>query len=125
MSQTFSETFRALARVALALCVLAVAVLAFAPLQETPLLSYDKGNHILAFFVMAWLADLSWPGRRYALARWSWLLSYGLLIEVIQRELPLRHFSWLDVSADVLGIALYCVTRTAFKRYRSTDRSEA
>lgn len=112
-------TLRTLARTALALCVLAVAVLAFAPLQEPlPVLTYDKGNHLLAFAVMAWLADLSWPGRRYALARWSWLLSYGLLIEVIQRELPFRHFSWLDVTADALGIALYCVARATFMRYR-------
>lgn len=114
-----SATFRALARIALAICVLAVAVLAFAPLQEQPpLLTYDKANHVLAFVVMAWLADLSWPRREHALARLTWLLSYAVLIEVIQRELPLRHFSWLDVAADALGIALYCVASAVFRRYR-------
>lgn len=106
------NAIRPLARAALALCVLAVAYLAFAPLEEPPGLSYDKGNHLLAFFVMAWLADLGWPGQRHELARWGWLIAYGLLIELIQSLLPFREFSLFDWAADAMGIALYALLRT-------------
>lgn len=98
-------------RLAFGLCAIAVAYLAFAPLQAPPVFSWDKGNHVLAFFVMAWLADAGWPGTRYALPRWGLLLAYGLVIEIVQRELPMRHFSWLDFAADGLGISIYLIVR--------------
>jgi VanZ family protein len=94
-------------RGALAVCVLAVAWLAFAPLAEPPLLSWDKSNHLLAFGVMAWLADAGWPERRLAAVRWGLLLGYGVLIELVQSALPTRHFSLLDIVADAAGILLY------------------
>ncbi|MBK1722613.1 VanZ family protein [Thiocystis violacea] len=113
------DSLRSLSRIALATCVLAVAYLAFAPLEEPVLFSYDKGNHLLAFAVMAWLADMGWSGRRYALARWGWLLGYGLLIELVQHQLPFREFSWLDFAADALGIAAYGAARTISARLLS------
>ncbi|WP_164655520.1 VanZ family protein [Thiorhodococcus mannitoliphagus] len=113
-----AESLRPVFKLALAVCVIAVAYLAFAPLETPPLFTYDKSNHLLAFFVMAWLADMSWPGRRYALSRWGWLLAYGMLIELVQRELPLREFSLLDFAADALGIGLYSIGRAALNRFR-------
>ncbi|MBK1716133.1 hypothetical protein CKO27_00420 [Thiocystis violacea] len=91
--------------------MLAVAYLAFAPLTEPVGFSYDKFNHLFAFAVMAWLADGGWPGPRQAWARWGMLLGYGLLIELVQRELPFRQFSWLDVMADAAGIAVYVAAK--------------
>lgn len=112
-----TETFRSLSKIALALSVLGVAYFAFAPLSEPPLFSYDKGNHLFAFAVMAFLADMSWPGRRYMPARWGWLLAYGLLIELVQRELPFRDFSMLDFVADAMGIGLYALLRALTLRW--------
>ncbi|NEV61228.1 VanZ family protein [Thiorhodococcus minor] len=120
-----SRLFRPLAKTALAICVLAVAYLAFAPLETPPGFSYDKGNHLLAFFVMAWLADIGWPGRRYELPRWRWLLAYGLLIELVQRGLPFREFSSLDLLADALGIGLYVLLRLAAERLWLKGRGES
>ena len=94
-------------RVAFGVCAVAVAYFAFAPLEAPPVFSWDKANHVLAFFVMAWLADAGWPERRWKLARWGLLLAYGLAIEVIQQVLPLRYFSWLDLVADGVGILAY------------------
>jgi VanZ family protein len=112
-------------RAGLWVCVLAVAWLAFAPLTEPPPgLSWDKGNHALAFFVMAWLADGGYPGRSRALARWGLLLGYGLLIELVQRLLPFREFSLLDWSADALGILLYVGVRAMIGRLGWTPRAD-
>jgi len=105
-------------RIGLWCCVLAVAWLAFAPLQAPVGFSYDKSNHLLAFFVMATLADGGWPGRRHAPARIALLLGYGLLIELIQRELPYREFSLFDLAADALGILLYQVGKAGVTRLR-------
>jgi VanZ family protein len=46
------------------------------------------------------------------------LLGYGLLIELIQRELPYREFSLFDLAADALGILLYQVGKAAAARLR-------
>lgn len=104
-------------RAALAVCVLAVAWLAFAPLEESPGFSWDKSNHLLAFFIMAGLADGAYPGRAGAWRRWGLLLLYGLIIELVQRHLPLRYFSWLDLFADGVGILLYIASRALLSRW--------
>ena len=84
-----------------------VAWLAFAPLAEPAGLSWDKANHVLAFFIMAALASASYPGRDRELPRWGLLLGYGLVIELVQWQLPYRELSWLDLIANGLGVLLY------------------
>lgn len=101
-----SDLLRGASRLALVFCVLGVSYLAFAPLTGPPLFSYDKSNHLFAFVVLAWLVDLSWPNRPLAV-RWGLLLGYGMLIELVQSQLPYREFSLLDLVADGLGILCY------------------
>jgi hypothetical protein len=109
-------------RIGLFACALAVALLALIPLSETPLTSYDKINHILAFAVLAWLADGAYPGPESAPRRIGLLLLYGLLIEAVQHQLPYRQFSWLDLGADALGVAGYTgVAMLAAKASRTAD----
>jgi len=93
-------------RLALLVCVLVIAYLAFAPLKQLPGTN-DKFDHFLAFGVLAWLADRSYPGRRLQPYRWTFLLGYGLMIELIQGLLPFRDCSLLDFAADASGIAGY------------------
>ncbi|EGV18859.1 VanZ family protein [Thiocapsa marina] len=88
-------------------CVLVVAWLAFAPFAEPAGFTWDKANHVLAFFVMAALADGGYPGRNRELPRWGLLLGYGLVIELVQWQLPYRELSWLDLVANVVGVLLY------------------
>lgn len=64
----------------------------------------DKLNHVAAFFVLAFLADYSFPETKNRWALIFSLLGYGISIEVIQFFLPWRMFSVLDVAADALGI---------------------
>lgn len=108
---------RRLSRVALWVCVAVVAYLAFTPSADPPGTSWDKANHLLAFAVMAGLADIGWPARGQAAWRWGLLLGYGLLIETVQLLLPLRHFSFLDLVADGLGVLLYMGVRAFWRRW--------
>jgi VanZ family protein len=87
--------------------MLAIAYLAFAPLAEPPGLGWDKSNHLLAFFALAALADVGWPGARARPWRLGLVLSYGLFIELVQAGLDYRQGSVLDFAADVLGVALW------------------
>ena len=97
-------------RLALAGGLLAILYLALTPAESAPAgLGYDKANHLLAFLVLAWLADNGWPGRAQAWKRWGWLLCYGLFIELVQHELPTREASGFDLLADGFGLALYAV----------------
>jgi VanZ family protein len=98
-------------RVGLYAYVAAIAVLAFYPLEATPVTGNDKLNHVLAFFVLAGLADRAYPGASGRPAWWSLLLGYGFLIEMVQHFLPYRHFGWADLGADALGILLLVFAR--------------
>lgn len=68
------------------------------------LVSVDKVAHFLAFFVLAmWFAGLYQRQRYWRVA--IGLLAFGILIEVCQRAVGYRSAEWLDVLADMLGIA--------------------
>ena len=75
----------------------------------------DKVNHILAFYVLGFLADFSFPVKRFGLSKVLPVLGYGLLIEVIQYFLPYRSFSLYDLAADAAGLAVYWVSLPALK----------
>jgi VanZ family protein len=102
------ERIRLAFRLALLVCVLAIAYFAFAPPSQAPGTRFDKLNHILAFAVLAWLADMAYPGRQ-TLGRWTFLLGYGLMIEVVQGFLPYRDLSLLDFAANAAGILCYSI----------------
>ena len=99
--------FRRAFQLALWGCVLVVAWLAFAPLMEPAGFSWDKANHLLAFCLMAALADAGYPGRDREWPRWGLLLGYGLVIELVQWPLPYRELSGLDLVANLVGVLLY------------------
>jgi VanZ family protein len=75
----------------------------------------DKVSHILAFYVLCFLEDFSFPRDRFNIFKVISLLGYGLLIEIIQYFLPYRTFSLLDFGADVIGIAIYWLSLPALR----------
>jgi VanZ family protein len=75
----------------------------------------DKVNHILAFYVLGFLTDFSFPWKRFGLSKVLPLLGFGLLIEVIQYFLPYRSFSFYDLAADATGLAVYWFSLPALK----------
>ena len=116
------QGYRSAFRLALVVTVLAIAYLAFAPLDEPPVTSNDKLNHFLAFLVLAWLADRSFPAFYPKALVWGPLLGYGLLIELVQSFLPFRESSVVDFVADAVGILSYFLV---FELLRATRSAKA
>lgn len=91
---------------------LALAVATWFALNPDPValpegISMDKLAHLAAYIVLAFLVDASWPERGFDLHKWTFLLVYGLVIELIQSQIPNRMFSIADLVANAAGIALY------------------
>jgi VanZ family protein len=107
----------ALSRIILIVALIVITYLALTP--KTHLLVEaigDKIKHIIAFFVLAWLCDTSFPKSTFSLAKICFLLGYGLFLELWQYYLPYREFSILDMLADCLGLFLYMILRPLMMR---------
>lgn len=88
------------------LCLTSIFVLATIPLNIPKIdVSYsDKINHVVAFIIL-WILFT----HAYLLKIWLAfivLLGYGFLLECIQRFIPYRDFSWLDLIADAVGLSI-------------------
>jgi VanZ family protein len=96
-------------RLLLGLALVVATWLALSPqpvaLPDAPL--SDKWAHLLAYLVLAFLVDASWPDQRFTWPKWSSLLVYGLAIELLQTQIPNRVFSVGDMVANAAGVALY------------------
>lgn len=79
---------------------------------------WDKLQHVAAFFVLAWLLDLSLQGRARTLQAGA-LIAWGAAIEAVQHTLPYRHASMADLFADVVGVAAYLAIAAASRRLRA------
>jgi VanZ family protein len=95
-------------RVLLIMALLVISYFAFTPL-DTPVVVEinDKLSHIIAFFVLAFLVDHSWPQSNWNPEKYIPLFGYGLFIEVVQALMPYRIFSTWDLLADALGLIVY------------------
>ncbi|WP_167375052.1 VanZ family protein [Prosthecochloris sp. GSB1] len=83
----------------------------------------DKLLHVAAFYVLALLADLSFPERKYLVFNVAALFLFGVSIELLQRYVGIgRHVSVMDVVANALGITLFYLTRPALKRHPRIGR---
>lgn len=102
------KTLVVLFRVVLAITLIVISHLAITA-RSYPVVEdlNDKVSHVLAFAALAFLSDFSFPNKKFAPAIVPWLLSYGLLIEVVQYFFPYRSSSVLDWIADAIGIGVY------------------
>lgn len=67
----------------------------------------DKFYHALAFFVLSFLSNASFPESAFSYKKGLPLFFYGVLIETVQYFLPYRSFSIGDMVADAVGIFVY------------------
>jgi VanZ family protein len=67
----------------------------------------DKLIHLVVFFGFSILVDLSSTRKSFWLWKGFPLLSYGMVIEILQYFTPERDFSLVDWWADVIGVLLY------------------
>lgn len=77
--------------------------------------SYDKMHHFVAFIVLAFLLDFSFPDSGFNEIKIVLLIAYGLSLEIIQHFLPYRMFSLIDVVADIIGLTSYGLLIPAVK----------
>lgn len=95
-------------RICLVLALLLIIYLATTELHHPVLTNInDKLGHILAFVMLALLADFSFPASKFSIQKILPLLAYGIAIEILQYFIPNRMFSLLDMLADGIGILLY------------------
>ena len=76
----------------------------------------DKLVHVFAFYVLALLADLSFPEKKFVVTNIAGLLLFGAAIEVLQRYTTFRDFSMLDMAANIVGISLFYLTAPFLKK---------
>lgn len=92
-------------RTALGCCLVVIALLAWLPGHALPAQNWsDKLNHLLAFSALGLLSWHAFPGRRGA--AFLALVGFGVLIELVQWQLPTRNAEWADLAADGLGLLI-------------------
>jgi len=92
-------------RVLFTICAVAVLVLSLLPPDvPEPTTGWDKTNHLLAFGTLSVLGVRAWPARVWHVA--LALTAYGAAIEALQSLTSYRTASWVDLLADILGIAI-------------------
>jgi len=112
--------YRIFFKIFLVICVAAICILAFSPLEESVgSYSYDKANHLLAFGVLAFLMDYSFPESKHFKVKMLALLVFASFIEVVQYFLPYRTFSIIDIAADILGVMFYLILKHKIIAVRS------
>jgi VanZ family protein len=85
---------------------------------ESVTLGWDKLNHIAAFMVLYTLVSLAFEDLNIVY-RFLLLFAFGLQIELVQSFLPPREFSYLDISADTVGIMFgFLISPYAVKFFR-------
>ena len=92
-----------------------------------PLLDFNHGDkviHAMAFFLLAFLLNRSSSSIERRIRNVIALLSFGILIEVLQSFTTHRTASVGDVLADLLGILLFQVTYSLLKSWQLYRRKK-
>ncbi len=71
----------------------------------------DKLAHALIFFGLSWLIDLAYREYKFLFMLALVLLSYGLIVELLQGFSGYRSFSVFDLIADAVGVAFYAIVK--------------
>jgi VanZ family protein len=102
------------------LLVLVTALIPVPTLRELPSHT-DKLVHLLCYFVLGLLAVLSQRGSGARLAAATAMAAFGIVVELLQGLLPWRSFEWMDIVANVAGVAIGSVTGL-LAAWRKPDR---
>ena len=100
---------------------------ALTPNGETPWFDFHHGDkvlHALAFFLLSFLLNRSSSSIENRIRNMIALLSFGILIEVLQSFTTYRTVSVGDVLADVIGILLFQLTYSLLKEWQLRRRKK-
>jgi VanZ family protein len=81
-----------------------------------PLAPPDKLSHVLAYLVLGFLADLSFPRLSYILVKAPLLVVYGAAIELLQPQFINRSGEWQDLATNLVGLGLYAMMIPVVRR---------
>ncbi len=100
-------TFPRLWQILAALATLAVIVLSLMPKPPQPpgALSWDKAQHVLAYFVLAAAWVQATRGRRWPVTA-AVVFALGLALELLQGLGSARQLQVTDMAANAIGVAL-------------------
>lgn len=113
-----------IARALLALSVLVISWLSVMHVTQTSSIPFlDKIEHALAFLWLAACAHVAFRGRERGTV--IALVCYGLLIELVQWQLPWREFSLLDWVADTAGILTWLLMLRVIVKLRGRSAATA
>jgi VanZ family protein len=110
--------------IAAMLLVLVTALMPVPILRELPSHT-DKLVHLLCYFVLGLLAVLSQRGPGARIAAAAAMAAFGIVVELLQGLLPWRSFEWMDIVANVCGVALGGVTAAIAQRRSRTGRQDS
>ncbi|MGC8120398.1 VanZ family protein [Marinobacter sp. VGCF2001] len=114
-------TMQRLWQTMLAVSVVAILYLAFTSNSyPIPASANDKINHLIAFLELTLVCRLAWP-RLSPLWFVPALLGFGLMLELVQANLPYREFSLADLGADAIGIGLGLLPWPGLRLAREAD----
>ncbi|MET0208937.1 MAG: VanZ family protein [Burkholderiaceae bacterium] len=105
--------------------ITAISWLAFSPHPPPSAdLGWDKANHFAAFGSLTFTGlQCLRAGRRRVWLVMAGMLAFGILIELIQSQIPGRDADAQDVLADMLGATLGLAVHTVFTRWIVPARS--
>lgn len=117
MEAIIKKNYTFLARVSLAIALVTMTILGLVPTEQIPLSDWnDKAQHIIAFLILAFLIDASYPETELNWKKTLALFGYGLMLEGLQGFTDYRQLSGLDLLANAAGIGLYAVTSPLLKK---------
>jgi VanZ family protein len=86
--------------------ILTISVLSLIPPESGVQLKEDKWGHFLAYLILTGNALYLTSNIRQRLIACASIFAYGALIELIQRFIPGREASFLDLLANFFGMLL-------------------
>ena len=110
-------------RVTFVFMLVAATYLSLAPLVPDIFPREDKVNHAVAYAVLALTADRAFPAAAYWLPKALPLFAYGLLMEILQQNVPGRFFERLDLVANALGLVSYGAAAALILKRAGRSRS--
>lgn len=104
-------------RIALVVTLTVITYLSTTEIDHSAIQSMnDKFNHVVAFYIVSFFVDFSFPKTKFNWLKATSIFAYGMAIEVIQSYLPFRMFSVLDLFANALGIVVFLLSGPLLKK---------
>jgi len=87
------------------LLIFAVVLVSVLPGSVAPRQPVGGGvEHCLAYFPLALIPAAAWLRARNGITAASLMILLGVILELVQTQIPDRSFDWRDIAANTLGV---------------------